>query len=102
MGWADSAIEWLRLGKPVTLKPKGRSMEPKIKHGNIVTVSPIQDPASLTKGDIVLVTVNGNQYLHLISATDKTRVQISNNKGHVNGWVSRKSVHGILTDIAVV
>jgi hypothetical protein len=41
--------------------------------------------------------VAGTVYLHLVSAVDQARkrVQISNNRGRVNGWTSHDRVFGI-------
>jgi len=69
-------------------------MRPKVVSGARVLLAPVSDPASLRKGDIVLVKVRGRIYLHLISATEGDRVQISNNHGHVNGWAHRSAVYG--------
>lgn len=91
--WADWALEQLAAGRAVTIRPRGRSMEPKVRDGAAVTVAP-SDPASLRKGDIVLVRVHGRVYLHQIAAADRDRVQIANNKGHINGWVARERVAG--------
>ena len=45
--------------------------------------------------------VAGTTYLHLVSAVDAGtgRVQISNNRGRVNGWTSRDKVYGICTAV---
>lgn len=97
--WATHYIALLKGGHTVSFRPKGNSMRPKIESGQLVTVVPLPDgrPA---KGDIVLCTVRGKQYLHLVSAVGQDgRLQISNNRGHVNGWVSRESVHGLLTRV---
>ena len=69
-------------------------MSPKVESGAEVVLSPIADASLLQTGDIVLVAIGRKVYLHLISAADKNRVQISNNQGHVNGWVGRQSVYG--------
>ena len=39
--------------------------------------------------------------MHLVSAVDATRdrVQISNNRGRVNGWTSHARVYGICTAV---
>lgn len=92
--WATHAIEELKAGRQVVITPKGNSMQPKVVSGAEVTLAPIEDIATLEKGDIVLVSVGRDIYLHLITAVDKNRVQISNNKGHVNGWVMKKDVFG--------
>lgn len=75
-------------------------MTPKIKSGQLCTVTPVEDFNTLKKGDIVLCKVGRAQYLHLISALGpNSTFQISNNKGHVNGWVSKESVYGVLVKI---
>lgn len=40
MSWAKFAIERLRLGETVKLRPRGHSMKGKINDGNLVTVEP--------------------------------------------------------------
>ena len=65
-------------------------MVPLIRSKQLVKVAPV-DPARLEVGDIVLVRVAGTTYLHLVSALDpaRGRIQISNNRGRVNGWTGR-------------
>lgn len=94
MSWAAAAIERLERGQHADVRPHGNSMTPRIRNGAHVRLAPNTAPDELEKGDVVLVKVNGNVYLHLISATDKNRVQISNNHGRVNGWVQRERVYG--------
>lgn len=71
-------------------------MVPLIRSRQQVAVAPV-DPSKLEAGDIVLARVSGTVYLHLISAVDRTRkrVQISNNRGRINGWTSYDRVFGI-------
>ena len=57
------------------------------------------DPRTLQVGDIVLCKVNGRQYLHLVKAVQGNRVQIGNNCGRVNGWVSAGCVYGKCTRV---
>ena len=92
--WASQAIEDLKAGKQTTIYPKGNSMQPRIESGAEVILEPIADPESLQKGDVVLVSMGRDIYLHLVSAVEKNRVQISNNKGRVNGWIMKKNVYG--------
>jgi phage repressor protein C with HTH and peptisase S24 domain len=98
-GWANAYIEKLQQGETVQFRPRGNSMAPKIKSGQMVTVSPID--RKIVEGDIVLCTVKGKQWLHLVSALafGDSRVQISNNKGHVNGWTTRDKVYGRVTKV---
>lgn len=77
----------------------GQSMTPRLKSGQSVIVEPINENTVLRKKDIVFVKVNGNIYLHLISAIKGNQYQISNNHKHVNGWVSRNKIYGIVTKI---
>jgi hypothetical protein len=84
----------------VTWKPHGNSMTPKIDSGDQVVVK--KAPASACRvGDAVYAKVKGNYYLHLLSAIDETqnRYQISNNHGHVNGWVTAENVYGLCTKV---
>ncbi len=75
-------------------------MVPLIRSKQLVTVAPV-DPSKLAVGDIVLARVAGTTYLHLVSAVDhaNARVQISNNRGRVNGWTGHSRVFGICTAV---
>ena len=93
MGWASSYIEKLRAGETVSFRPLGHSMVGKIESGQRCTVIPV-DPAVLKVGDIVLCKVRGYEYLHLAKAIQGDRFQIGNNRGRINGWVSRNAIFG--------
>lgn len=97
MSWASHYIEKLKAGETVSFRPRGNSMVPKIKSGQLCTVAPVN--REVVKGDIVLCKVRGNQYLHNVLAVKGDQYQISNNHGHVNGWCSRQNVFGILTSV---
>jgi hypothetical protein len=69
-------------------------MTPIIKSGQAALVEPVTDKTELKKGDIVFCKVNGYYYLHLLTAIRHEQYQISNNHGHVNGWIGRKNIFG--------
>lgn len=94
MSWADRYIEKLQNGEKVSFRPTGNSMVPIIHSKELVTVNPNID--NLKVGDVVLCKVKGKQYLHLISAISGERLQISNNKGYINGWISKNAIFGRL------
>lgn len=98
MGWATQYIAMLKEGETVQFRPRGNSMTPKIKSGQLCTVSPVATD-TLEVGDIVLCKVNGNQYLHLIKAISGERFQIGNNRGGINGWISSTSIYGRLVKV---
>ncbi len=98
MGWATRYIEELKQGQAVSFRPRGHSMTPKIKSGQLCTVEPA-DHTTLRVGDIVLCKVRGAQYLHLIKAIQGPRFQIGNNKGRINGWVTANSIFGLLVSV---
>ncbi len=98
MGWALQYIRKLQSGETIKFRPRGSSMEPKIKSGQLCTVEPT-DSINLKIGDIVLCKVHGNEYLHLISAIQGDRFQISNNRGKINGWTSQSGIFGKLIGI---
>ena len=95
MGWATHYIDKLKQGATITFKaPNGRSMQGKIEPRDMVTIEPIKDPDTIQEGDIVLCKVGKSQYLHLVTAVQGGRFQISNNKGHINGWVGPNALFG--------
>lgn len=78
----------------------GQSMTPRLKSGQSVIVDPVTKDTILKKNDIVFCKVKGHFYLHKISAIkNNSSYQISNNHNHVNGWISKKSIYGKVTQI---
>ena len=94
--WADRAIEQLRAGLTTQIRPRGNSMKGKVESGALVTLEPA---SHLEVGDVVLVRVKGNVYLHLIKAVDHDRYLIGNNLRGINGWVGRTAIYGKATKI---
>jgi len=98
MSWATAYIQKLLAGETVSFRPRGNSMTPRIRSGQLCTVEPV-DPADLQTGDIVLCRVRGNQYLHLVKAIQGRRFQIGNNHGKINGWVGPNGIFGKLKKV---
>ena len=98
MGYSIKLIEQLQDGETIKFRPKGNSMTPKIKSGQLCTVEAIKEHTP-EKGDVVYCKVKGRQYLHLVSAIKGERYQISNNKGHVNGWIGINQIFGLLKTV---
>jgi hypothetical protein len=94
----DAIAARVASGATVEFRPTGNSMVPLIQSRQNVRVEPV-DATKVEVGDIVLVRVAGTTYLHLVSAVDRdrARVQISNNRGRVNGWTTHARVYGICT-----
>ena len=97
MGWATQYIAKLQAGETVQFRPRGNSMRGKVESRQLCTVEPVN--GELRVGDVVLCKVGGKQYLHLIKAIQGDRYQIGNNRGHINGWVSRNSIFGRLVRV---
>lgn len=90
-------IEKLSKGETIKYREKGNSMLPLIKSGELLTAIPTT-VADLEVGDICFCRVKGSTLTHLVTAKDtQGRVQISNNKGHVNGWT--KTVFGKIVKV---
>ncbi|MEV6773385.1 S24/S26 family peptidase [Nocardia sp. NPDC051030] len=100
MGKLDAIAARVAAGATVQFRPAGSSMIPLIRSRDLVTVVPV-DATKLEVGDIVLARVSGTVYLHRVSALDpgRSRVQIANNRGRVNGWTTHSRVFGICTTV---
>lgn len=99
MGWATHYIPKLQAGETVSFRPRGNSMQGKIESGQLCTVTPIK-PDLLKVGDIVLCSVGPHEYLHLIKAIQGDRFQIGNNRGRINGWITKTNIYGKCIRIA--
>jgi hypothetical protein len=99
MGWADGHIARLVQNETVQFRPRGNSMTGKIASGQLCTVAPLGGEDVLAVGDIVLCRVKGNQYLHLVKAIQGDRFQIGNNRGGINGWITRRQIFGRLVAV---
>jgi hypothetical protein len=99
VGWATPYIAKLRAGETVQFRPRGHSMTGRVDSGQLCTVEPVENPEALQVGDVVLCKVHGTEYLHLIKAIHGARFQIGNNRGHINGWVTRNSLFGKLIGV---
>ena len=89
MNWQQIS-ESLRKRKEIKCKLYGNSMTPRIKSGQLVTITPNIEHVKI--GDIVFCKVNGNYCVHAVKAIDGKRYQIANNHGHINGWT--KNIFG--------
>jgi hypothetical protein len=88
-------INLLNEGKSVEIRPRGNSMQPKIHSKDLIKIAPAYEYGV---GDIVFCRVKGNYYIHLVTAIKNDgSYQISNNKGHVNGWT--RSLFGKVVEI---
>lgn len=94
MGWASNYIASLKAHQSIRMRPRGHSMSGRIESGQLVTIEPVIDFKLLSVGDIVLCSVNGHQYLHLIKAIKDNRFLIGNNKGGTNGWCGENQIYG--------
>ena len=101
MSWASSYIEDLKAAKAVQFRPRGHSMTGRVNDGELVTVEPLTEYSDIDEGDIVLCSVKGNDYLHLIKSSrmerGKMKFLIGNNRGGINGWTSK--IYGRVTRI---
>jgi hypothetical protein len=94
MNWK---VEKLLNGETIISKEPGNSMLPILKSKQPVRLAPATWE-EVEVGDIVYCKVRGNHYTHLVTGkNDKKGVQISNNRGHVNGWT--KNVYGKVIEI---
>ena len=75
------------------------SMRAAIKHGQTITVSPIEDPAEIKVGDLVYVKWHNSYIFHLVGDIKDGRFLIVNSVGKENGWVESHDILGRSTKI---
>lgn len=92
------AIQILAEKGTAILKCNGNSMRPIMAPGDSLYIQKI-DTSLLCPGDIVFCRIHGNLQVHLLSAIDNQRFQISNNKGHINGWISSSAIFGLCVQV---
>ena len=100
MGWANAAIDRLRQGQAVTLRPHGHSIAGRVNDDDQVVVEPL-DERELRVGDIVLVRLHGHEYLHLVKAVQGVRSLIRNNRGGVNGRIGQSAIAGMAMQVTL-
>ena len=87
----------LQAGETIIIVGIGESMTPILKSGQPAIIEPVTAETVLKKNDVVFCKVSGHYYLHKITAIRNGSIfQISNNHGHTNGWISKKSIYGIM------
>lgn len=94
MGDRKIAIKVLEEKGEVTIRCNGNSMRPIIAPKEAIHLRKV-DPSKIRVNDAVFCRINGNLQVHKVSAIDKDRFQISNNHGHVNGWINNKCIYGL-------
>lgn len=97
MNVKDLMVERLLNGEIVeNYREGGNSMSPRIKHRQAVNIYPFNDGSEPEVNDVVFCKVRGRYMMHLLTAIDGERYQISNNHGHVNGWTTRDKIYGLV------
>jgi hypothetical protein len=99
MGWVTEALDELRQGKTVQVRPQGGSMRGRIESGQLVTLEPLADFSKLAVDVVVLVRWKGNYILHIIKEIRENEVLIGNNIGKINGWAEWNDVIAIVTNV---
>ena len=99
----DPLFEALREGRSYTWTiPEGgdlASMRAAVKHGQTLTMSPIEHPRDIQVGDFVLVRWHASEIFHIVGGIQDERYLIVNSLGKVNGWVGAEAIHGRVTEI---
>ena len=75
------------------------SMRKAVKHGQILTMSPVTETTKLQVGDIVLVTWHQSTIFHIVGKIQEDKFLIINSLGKENGWVEREAIRGKITKI---
>ena len=84
----------LREGQEITIRPSGRSMEPRIFDGDAVTLQP---PGDIQAGDVVLARVQRRRpilVLHQVLAVEGGKYLIGSASGRRDGWAEASTIVG--------
>lgn len=100
MGWAVNHITKLNRGEWANFRPYGHSMKGLIESGDSVSVVPkTYIGKEIEVGTIVLCTIGRREYLHKVlkmeTKNNVTKFLIGNNRGGINGWITREDIHGM-------
>lgn len=86
----------LAKGNPVKRIVKGKSLEPQIKIGTIITIYPYNGQ-KISEGDIVYVRIKKDKYLnHKVLSIENGYYTISNMSNKIDGIVTIDSIFGIV------
>jgi len=75
------------------------SMRKAVKHGQTITISPIEDPTEIQVGDMVYVKWHQGYIFHLVGQIQNDQYLIINSLGKENGWVKADAILGRVTQI---
>lgn len=99
----DPLLEALKEGRSYTWTvPEGgdlASMRKAIRHGQTLTMSPVQNPAEIRVDDLVLVRWHQGDIFHIVGEIREGQFLIVNSLGKVNGWVEAAEILGRITKI---
>jgi hypothetical protein len=99
----DPLLEALKEGRSHTWTvPEGgnlASMRKAIKHGQTLTMSPVDDSTEIQVGDFVLVKWHQGDIFHIVGEIQNDQYLIINSLGKVNGWVGKLEILGKITKI---
>lgn len=95
--WFMEALDGLKQGKTVKVRPHGWGMYPKFGDKALCTIEPLKDWRTLKEGDVVFCKIGKSYYLHFIRVIQESKFQIANAKGKIVGWASE--IYGILTKV---
>jgi len=99
----DPLLETLKEGRSYTWTiPEGgnlASMRKAVKHGQTLTLSPIDSSIEIQVGDFVLVKWHQGDIFHIVGEIKDNQYLIVNSLGKINGWVGKQEILGKVTKI---
>jgi hypothetical protein len=84
----------------IVIEGDGASMRGVVRHGCVLTLTPVQDFREVQAGEIVLTRWRGgNHLLHLVREIKDDQFLIVNGSDKINGWVHGNDILGRVTEI---
>ena|SRR6185436_5326380 len=84
----------------IVIEGDGASMQGIVRHGCVLTLTPVKDFREVQVGEIVFTRWRGgNHLLHLVREIQGGQFLIVNSLGKMNGWVPGTDILGRVTEI---
>ena len=92
ISWVKDEINQLTENETCQVRPIRGSMRRRIESGQLVTIEKYK--GGLKIDDVIFIKWKKNYLLHIASNIEEDQIEISNNLGKINGWITENDIIG--------